>query len=67
MRVCVHVHMYVYAYMCVCVYVCIYIYIHMRVGVHIQLCRRIFFICAVQSLYYMRVYHWCLFNACMRV
>jgi len=51
--------MYVYVYMYVCVYACIYIYIHARVGVHMHLCRRILFICTVQSLYYMRVYHRC--------
>ena len=53
MRVCVHVHMYAYVYMCVCVYVCIYMYI----SVHIHSCRRILFICTIQSLYCMRVYH----------
>jgi len=58
MYVCiVHVYMYVYVYMYVCVYVCIYIYIRVRVGVHMYSCRRILFICTVQSLYYMRVYH----------
>jgi len=51
------VYMYVYVYMYVCVYVCIYIYI--RVGVHMHSGRRILFICTVQSLYYMRVYHRC--------
>jgi len=55
----VHVYMYVYVYMHVCVYVCIYIYIRARVGVHMHLCRRILFICTVQSLYYMRAYHRC--------
>ena len=50
---------YVYGYMYVCVYVCIYIYIRARFGVHMHSgsCRRILFICTVQSLYYMRVYH----------
>jgi len=67
MRVCVHVHMYLYVCMCVCVYVCKYMYIHTRVGVRVHSCRRILVICTVQSLYYMRVYHRCLFNACMRV
>ena len=57
MYVCiVHVYMYVYVYMYVCVYVCIYIYIRAHVGVHVYSCRRILFICTVQSLYYMRVY-----------
>jgi len=60
MYVCiVHVYMYVYAYTYVCVYVCIYNYIRARVGVHMHSCRRIWFICTVQSLYYMRVYHRC--------
>jgi len=52
-------YMYVYVYIDVCVYVCIYIYIHARVGVHMHSCRYILFICAVQSRYYMRVYHRC--------
>ena len=47
--------MYVHVYMYVCVHVCIYIYIGARVGVHMPSCRRILFICTVQSLYYMRV------------
>jgi len=67
MYACIHACTYVvYVYMCVCVYVCIYMYIHTRVGVHMHLCRRILFVCAVQSLYYMRVYHRFL-NTCMRV
>jgi len=45
--------------MYVCVYTCIYIYIHARVGVHMHSCRRILFICTLQSHYYMRVYHRC--------
>jgi len=62
------VYMYVYVYMYVCVYVFIYIYIHARVGVHMHSCRRILFICTVQSLYYMRVYHrCCLTPACVCV
>jgi len=59
MRVYVHVYMYVYIYMYVCIYVCIYIYIRARVGVHMHSCRRILFICTVQSLYYMCVYYRC--------
>ena len=59
MRVYVHVYMYVNVYMYVCVYVCIYIYIRACVGVHMHSCRRILFICTVQSLYCMRVYHRC--------
>jgi len=53
------VYMYVYVYVYVCVYVFIYIYIHTRVGVHMHSCRRILFICTVQSDSYMRVYHRC--------
>ena len=62
MYMCVHVCVYsacVYVCICiyiyVCVYVCIYIYIRARVGVHMHSCRRILFICTVQSLYYMCV------------
>jgi len=53
------VYMYVYVYMYVFVYVCIYIYIRALVGVHMHSCRRILFICTVQSLYYMCVYYRC--------
>ena len=64
----VHVYMYVYVYMYVCVYVFIYIYIHARVSVHAHSCRRILFICTVQSRCYMRVYHRCLLTpACVGV
>jgi len=67
-RVWVHVYMYVYVYMYVCVYVCIYICIRARVGVHMHSCRCILFICTVQSLYYMRVYHRCFWTlACVCV
>ena len=60
MYVCiVHVYMYVYVHMYVCVFLYIYIYIRARVGVHMHSCRRILFICTVQSLYYMPVYHRC--------
>jgi len=52
---CMYVHMYMYVY--VYVYVCVYVCIYMRVGVHVHSCMRILFICTVQSLYYMRVYH----------
>ena len=52
-------YMYVYVYVYVCVYVFIHIYIHARVGVHMHSCRRILFICTVQSLCYMRVYRRC--------
>ena len=69
MYVCiVHVCMYVYVYMYVCVYVFIHICIRAHVGVHMYLCRRILFICTVQSLYYMRVYHKCFLTlACVCV
>ena len=61
-------YMYVHVYMYVCVYVCIYVYIRVRVGVHMHSCRRILFICSVQSLYYMRVYHRCFLTlACVCV
>ena len=61
-------YMYVHVYMYVCVYVCIYIYIRARVGVNMHSCRRILFICTVQSLYYMRVYHRCFLKlACVCV
>ena len=60
--------MYVYVYVYVCVYVFIHIYIHARVGVHVHSCRRILFICTVQSLCYMRVYHRCFLTpACVCV
>ena len=60
--------MYVYVYVCVCVYVFVHIYIHARVGVHMHSCRRILFICTVQSLCYMRVYHRCFLTpACVCV
>ena len=60
--------MYVYVYVHVCAYAFIHIYIHARVGVHMHSCRRILFICTVQSLYYMRVYHRCFLTpACVCV
>jgi len=62
------VYMYVYVYMYVCVYVCIYTYVRARVDVHMHSCRRILFICTVQSPYYMRVYHRCFLTlACVCV
>ena len=36
-------------------------------GVHMHSCRRILFICTVQSLYDMRVYYRCFFKTSMRV
>ena len=65
MYMCVHVCVYstsVYVCICiyyVCVYVCIYIYIRTHVGVNMHSCRHILFICTVQSLYYVCVYHRC--------
>jgi len=69
MYVCiVHAYMYVHVYMYVCVYVCMYIYIRVRVGVHMHSCRRILFICTVQSLYYMCIYRRCFLTlACVCV
>jgi len=43
----------------VSVYMYTYTFIYVRVGVHMHSCRRILFICTVQSLYYMRVYYRC--------
>jgi len=41
---------------------------HALVVVHMNSCRRILFICTVQSLYYMRVYHRCFLTlACVCV
>jgi len=62
------VYMCVYVYMYVCVYVFIYIYIHARGGVHMHSCGRVLFICTVQPLYYMCVYHRCFLTpACVCV
>jgi len=64
----VNVYKYVYVYMYVCVYVCICIYIRVRVSVHMHSSRRILFICTVQSLCYMHVYHRCFLTlACVCV
>jgi len=66
---CVYMCMFICMYMYICVsgvYVCKYMYIHARVGVHMHSCRRILFICTVKSLDYMRMYHWCFLNTCMR-
>jgi len=49
----------VYVCMCICVCLCICIHTHARVGAHMHSCRRILFICIVQSLCYMHVYHRC--------
>jgi len=62
------VYMCVHVYMYVCVHVCTYIYMRALAGVHMHSCRRILFICTVQSLYYMRVYHRCFLTlACVCV
>jgi len=62
------VYVYVYVYMYVCVHVLIHNCIHARAGVHMNSCRRFLFICTVQSLYYMRVYHRCFLTlACVCV
>ena len=59
--VCVYVCMYV------CVYVCMCVCVRAHVDVRMHSCRRIvFFICTVQSLYYMCLYHrWFLTLACV--
>ena len=47
-------------YVCIVhVYMYVHVYIRARVGLHMHSCRRILFICTVQSLYCMRVYHRC--------
>ena len=70
------VHVCVYRCMCICMYMCMcmsvymyaYTFIYGAVGVHMHSCRYIFFICTVQSLYYMRVYHRCFLTlACVCV
>ena len=52
-------YMYVYGCVYVCAYVFMYIYIRARVGVYMHSCRRIFFVCTVQSFCYVRVYYRC--------
>ena len=67
MRMYMRVNVCVYSacvYVCICIYVCLCIcmhihYIRASVGVHMHWRRRILFICTVQSLYYMPVYHRC--------
>ena len=74
MHMCVHVCVYMCMFICMYMYICVSVYmyaytcmyIHARVSIHMHLCRRILFICTVQSLYYMRVYHRCILNTCMR-
>ena len=58
-RVWVHVCACVYVCMKFCVYVCMCVCVRAHVDVRIHSCRRLLFICTVQSLYYMRVYHRC--------
>ena len=66
MGACVCVCVYVCMYVCVYVYMCVCVRAHVDVRMHS--CRRILFICTVQSLYYMHVYHRCFFTlACMCV
>ena len=48
-----------YVCMYFCVYFCMCVCVRARVDVHMHSCRRILFICTVQSLYYMCVYHRC--------
>ena len=49
-----------YMYICMSVYMYAYTFIYARVWVYTcTTCRRILFICTVQSLYCMRVYHRC--------
>jgi len=55
-----HVRVSVHMYSNTCMYTCVWVYICTRVDAFLD-------ICTVQSLYYMHVYHKCLFNACMRV
>jgi len=53
-------------YFCVYVFMCVCVRAHVDVRMHS--CRRILFICTVQSLYYMRVYHRCFLTlACVCV
>jgi len=72
---CVHVCVYsacVYVYTCIYVCLCICMHIHLytraRGCIYMHSCRLILFICTVQSLYYMRVYHRCFLTlACICV
>jgi len=68
MYACIRGCVYVCIFICVCLCICIHIHLYARVGVHMHSCRRILFICTVQSLCYMRVYHRCLLTlACVGV
>ena len=67
-RVWVHVCVCVYVCMYFCVYVCMCVCVRAHVDVRMHSCRRILFICTVQSLYNMRVYHRCFLTlACVCV
>jgi len=67
-RVWVHVYVCVYVYIYFCVYMCMCVCVRAHVDVHMHSCRRILFICTVESLYYMRVYHRCFLTlACVCV
>ena len=62
--VCVCVNVCIYF----CVYVCMCVCVRAHVDVRMHSCRRILFVCTVQSLYYMRVYHRCFLTlACVCV
>jgi len=72
---CVHVCVYsacVYVCISICVCLCICMHIHLYTRacgcIYALVCRRILFICTVQSLYYIRVYHRCFLTlACVCV
>ena len=64
----VHVHVHMYAYMCVCAYVYLYMYMHTRrVYIRTRVGAFCLFVLSNPSTTYMRVYHRCVFNTCMRV
>ena len=73
MYTCVHICVNMYVCICMYMYICIFVYMYAYICishtcgcVHMHSCRRISFICTVQSLYYMRVYHRCfLILACV--
>ena len=67
-RVWVRVCVCVYVSMYFCVYVCMCVCVRAHVDVRMNLWRHILFICTVQSLYYVRVYHRCFLTlACVCV
>jgi len=72
MYVYIHLHICVYMCMCICMYIftCVSVYMYAYTCIFTRVWvsyRRILFICTVQSLYYMRVYHKDFFYASMRV